>query len=129
VTATTGSEPLLVDSSGWLEYLTEDLNAAGFAPYIEREAPALMPTIVLYEVFKVLVRERGKTDADRFVSQAFRHILVPLDEDLALASARVSLEFRLAMADAIIYATALAYHATLVTGDVAFRGLPGVIIP
>ena len=129
MTATTGSEPLLVDSSGWLEYLTEDLNAAGFAPYIEREAPVLMPTIVLYEVFKVLVRERGKTDADRFVSQAFRRILVPLDEDLALASARVSLEFRLAMADAIIYATALAYHATLVTGDVAFRGLPGVIIP
>jgi predicted nucleic acid-binding protein len=118
-----------VDSSGWLEYLTEDLNAAGFAPYIERKAPALMPTIVLYEVFKVLVRERGKTDADRFVSQAFRHILVPLDEDLALASARVSLEFRLAMADAIIYATALTYQATLVTGDVAFRGLPGVIIP
>jgi len=129
VTATIGSEPLLVDSSAWLEYLTEDLNAAGFAPYIEREAPVLMPTIVLYEVFKVLAREQGRTDADRFVSQAFRQILVPLDEGLALASARVSLEFRLPMADAIIYATALANQATLVTGDAIFRGLPGVLIP
>lgn len=129
MTAMIGSEPLLVDSSAWLEYLTEDLNAVGFAPYIEREAPVLMPTIVLYEVFKVLAREKGKTDADRFVSQAFRQILVPLDEGLALASARVSLEFRLAMADAIIYATALAYQATLVTGDAIFRGLPGVLIP
>jgi toxin FitB len=129
VTATTGSEPVVVDSSGWLEYLTEDLSAAGFAPYIEGEAPVLMPTIVLYEVFKALVRKRGKTDANRFVSEAFRHVLVPLNEDLALASAQVSLELRLAMADAIIYATALAYQATLVTGDAAFRGLPNVIIP
>lgn len=129
MTATTGSEPLLVDSSGWLEYLTEDSNAAGFAPYIERETPVLMPTIVLYEVFKTLSRKLGKTNADRFVSHAFRQILVPLDEDLALASAQASLDFRLAMADAIIYATALAYEAKLVTGDVAFRDLPGVIVP
>lgn len=129
MTATTGSEAVVVDSSGWLEYITEDLNAAGFVPYIEREAAVLMPTIVLYEVFKALVRKRGKTDADRFVSEAFRHILVPLDEDLALASAQVSLEFRLAIADAIVYATALAYQATLITGDAAFRDLPNVIIP
>ena len=33
------------------------------------------------------------------------------------------------MADAIIYATAQAHQAQLVTGDAAFRGLPGVIIP
>jgi predicted nucleic acid-binding protein len=129
VTAAIGSELVVVDSSGWLEYLTDDTNAAGFAPYIEREAPLLMPSIVLYEVFRVLARERGKTDADRFVSQAFRHVLAPLHEDLALASARVSLELRLAMADAIIYATTLSYQAILVTGDVAFRGLPRVLIP
>jgi toxin FitB len=129
VTATTGSELTVVDSSGWLEYLTEDANAAGFAPFIEREAPLLIPTIVLYEVFKSLVRKRGKTDANRFVSLAFNHILLPLNEDLALASAQISIEFRLAMADAIIYATALAYQATLVTGDAAFRDLPNVIIP
>jgi toxin FitB len=129
VTATIASELTVVDSSGWLEYLTEDVNASAFAPFIEREAPLLIPTIVLYEVFKALVRKRGKTDADRFVSLAFSHILLPLNEDLALASAQVSLEFRLAMADAIIYATALAYQATLVTGDTTFRDLPNVIIP
>ncbi|MGA8224032.1 MAG: type II toxin-antitoxin system VapC family toxin [Candidatus Acidiferrales bacterium] len=129
MTATTGSELTVVDSSGWLEYITEDANAAGFAPFIEREEPLLIPTIVLYEVFKALIRKRGKTDANRFVSQAFKHILLPLNEDLALASAEVSLEYRLAMADAIVYATALAYQATLVTGDTAFRDLPNVIIP
>ena len=128
MTATTGSEFILVDSSGWLEYLTDDSKAASFAPYIEGQTPLLVPTIVLYEVFKVLSRDRSKTEADRFISHAFRQSLVPLDDLLALEAARVSLAFRLAMADAIIYATARAYRTTLITGDIAFKDLPGVMI-
>lgn len=128
MTATTGSELILVDSSGWLEYLTADSKAARFAPYIEQSAPLLIPTIVLHEVFKMLSRERSKTEADRFVSYAWRQYLVPLNEDLAITAARTSLDFRLAMADAIIYATAQAFQAHLVTGDLAFKGLPGVTI-
>jgi predicted nucleic acid-binding protein len=129
VTGTTVSELWLVDSSAWLEYLTQDRDAAKFAPFIESASPALVPTIVLYEVVKVLMRERGKTEADRFISAALRSIVVPLDEDLALAAAQVSNEHKLAMADAIIYATAQTNRAQLVTGDAAFRSLPGVIIP
>lgn len=75
------------------------------------------------------MRERGKTEADRFISEALRRVVVPLDEGLALAAALVSNEHKLAMADAIIYATARAHQAQLVTGDAAFRGLPDVIIP
>jgi predicted nucleic acid-binding protein len=129
VTAATDSNPFLVDSSGWLEYLTADSKAAAFAPYIESEEQLLVPTIVLYEVFKMLSRNRSKTEGDRFVSHALRQVLIPLDESLALAAARVSIDFRLAMADAIIYATAQAYQARLITGDLAFKDLPGVTIP
>ncbi len=129
VTGTTVSELWLIDSSAWLEYLTQDRDAAKFAPYIERGSATLVPTIVLYEVVKVLMRERGKTEADRFISEALRRVVVPLDEGLALAAAHVSNERKLAMADAIIYATARAHQAQLVTGDAAFRGLPDVIIP
>jgi predicted nucleic acid-binding protein len=129
VTGTTVSELWLVDSSAWLEYLTQDRDAAKFAPFIESAIPTLVPTIVLYEVVKVLMRERGKTEADRFISEALRRVVVPLDEGLALAAAHVSNEHKLAMADAIIYATAQTHRAQLVTGDVAFRGLAGVIIP
>jgi predicted nucleic acid-binding protein len=129
VTGTTVSELWLIDSSAWLEYLTQDQDAAKFAPFIESAIPTLVPTIVLYEVVKVLMRERGKTEADRFISEALRRVVVPLDEDLALAAVHVSNEHKLAMADAIIYATAQTHQAQLVTGDGAFRGLPGVIIP
>jgi len=129
VTGTTVSELWLIDSSGWLEYLTQDVDAAKFAPFIESASPTLLPTTVLYEVVKVLMRERGKIAADRFISAALRRVVVPLDEGLALAAAHISNETKLAMADAIIYATAQAHQAQLVTGDAAFLGLPGVIIP
>jgi predicted nucleic acid-binding protein len=50
--------------------------------------------------------------------------VVPIDERLALLAARISLDRRLAMADAMIYATALAAGAHLVTSDTHFKGLP-----
>jgi predicted nucleic acid-binding protein len=129
VTATTVSELWLIDSSAWLEYLTQDTDAAKFAPFIESSSPTLVPTIVLYEVVKMLKRERGQTESDRFLSAALRRMVVPLDEELALAAAQVSNTTKLALADSILYATAQVHQAQLVTGDAAFRGLPGVIIP
>jgi len=40
----------------------------------------------------------------------------------------VSLEFGLAMADSLVYATARRHRARLVTGDTDFQGLPGAIV-
>ncbi|MFY9751662.1 MAG: type II toxin-antitoxin system VapC family toxin [Candidatus Acidiferrales bacterium] len=129
MTTRTASELYLVDSSGWLEYLSEDSKAAAFGHYLENEASVLMPTLVIYEVYKQLARQRGKPLADRFLSQALHCRVVPLDEMTALAAANASLDHRLAMADAILYATARSCQAQLVTANTKFRGLPGVIIP
>jgi predicted nucleic acid-binding protein len=128
VTTPSVSESVVVDSSGWLEYITADSKAAEFARYLEGENSILVPTIVVYEVYKKLLTAEGKTAADRFVSQALRRRIIPFDENLALAAANVGLEYRLAMADAIIYATALASRAQLITSDPHFRGLPGVTL-
>ncbi len=43
-----------------------------------------------------------------------------------MAAAEVSLEHRLAMADAVVHATAQMLEATLVTSDEDFDELPGV---
>jgi len=127
-TAGIGSNLVLVDSSGWLEYITLDKNARAFAPYIEGERPVLVPTIVLYEVYKKLCQSWGKVEADRFESHALRRKVVPLDDILAIAAARNSIAHNLAMADAIIYATALSFSAELVSSDQHFQGLPGVTL-
>ena len=89
----------------------------------------LVPTVVLYEVYKQLAKLRGKPIADRFVSQTMHQKIVPLDETIALAAATASLDHRLTTMNAIVYATARVRNAQLVTGDTHFRGLPGVIIP
>ncbi len=125
---TKASDLFLVDSSGWVEFIGDGPLAEKFAPYFEREEHLLVPVIVLYEVYKKLLSAQGSTAADRFLSAALRARLVPIDERLALLAARISLDRRLAMADAMIYATALAAGAHLITSDSHFQGLAEVTV-
>ena len=123
------SELYVVDSSGWLEYMTDEAKANAFGHYLENEAAVIVPSLVIYEVYKQLAKHRGRVVADRFLSQALYRRVVPIDETIALAAANASLEHRLLGADAIFYATARVCQAQLVTANTHFRGLPGVIIP
>ena len=122
------SDLVLVDSSGWVEFLGDGPLAEKFAPYFEREESLVVSVIVLYEVYKKLLSAQGPTSADRFLSAALRARVIPLDEHIALLAARISLDRRLAMADAMIYGTATATGARLVTADAHFQGLPGVTV-
>jgi predicted nucleic acid-binding protein len=117
---------IVVDSSGWIEFFTGGSNAVRYGRYLKKPAELVTPTIVLYEVYKLIKRERTEEEALLAVAQIQKTRLVPLSESLALAAADASLELRLAMADAIVYATARAEGAELVTGDRDLRGLPGV---
>ncbi len=116
---------MVLDSSGWLEHFKCGPRADAFEPYVH--APSvLVPTVVLYEVYKVLLRDDSETAADRAAAMLQERPLIPLTSTLALRAASLSLAHRLAMADAIVYATAQAYDALLVTGDEHFKELPGV---
>jgi predicted nucleic acid-binding protein len=131
VTATTASRFVVVDSSGWLEYLTEDTKADLFAPFLKSPASLLLPTIVVYEVYKTLLARKGSALAEDFAAHAsgFREHLIPLDAGLSFLAARLSLAKGLHMADAIIYATAQAHGARLITSDTHFDiNLPGVTL-
>jgi len=121
----TASELILVDSSGWVEYMGGGPKEGEFGRFIDSGSATLLPTIVIYEVYKKLWGTDRKTVVERFVSHALRQLIVPLDERLAMAAAQVSVEHKLHMADAIIYATARSFSAKLITSDQAFRGLPG----
>jgi predicted nucleic acid-binding protein len=124
----TAFESVLVDSSGWLEYITGEEKADAFGAVLQGDSQVLVPTIVLYEVFKILLLRASKTDADFFISQALRRTVVDFSETIALAAASYSIDYKLPMADAIIYATARAHQAELLTSDAHFVGLPGVTV-
>ena len=128
---TTVSEPVVIDSSGWLEYITGDVKADLFAPYFETDIRVLVPVIVLYEVRKVLLRLEALTPRNNvqiFESEALRRDVIYIDEYIAMSAATASLNYKLAMADALIYATAQRHSARLVTSDTHFANAPGVTI-
>jgi len=117
---------ILVDSSGWIEFFTGGENAGRYGSYLEETSQVVTPTVVLYEVYKIVKRERTEEEALLAAAQIQKTRLIPLSESLALAAADVSLEFRLATADSVVYATARAENAELVTSDKDLHGLPGV---
>lgn len=116
----------LVDSSGWLAYFAGESNAGFFAGAIEDDEALLVPSVCLYEVFKVVLRERGEDAAFAAVAAMERGEVIDLDSELAMEAAAVGLEENLAFADSVIYAVAKKREATLWTQDIHFRGKPSV---
>ena len=116
----------VVDSSAWLEYFANGANASFFAPAIERTEKLLVPSPVLYEVFKRVLQQRDEGHALQAIAVMQQGTVVDLDARLALMAARISLERKLPMADSVILATAHAYGATVWTQDADFKGLPAV---
>jgi predicted nucleic acid-binding protein len=118
----------LIDSYGWIEYFSDGPLAKKYAPYIEdvNENNTVTPTVVVYEVYKRLKKEKGEQVALEAYAQMTRSRLVPLDDALALSAADTSLKMGLAMADAIVFTTAKTFSADLVTSDPDLKGLDGV---
>jgi len=118
----------LVDSSGWVEYFADGPLASEFAPYLEDFTEVVTPTIVIFEVYRVIRRQRSEEDALTAVAQMQKTVVVDLDQFLALTAADMSIEHHLAMADAIVYATAQVNGAGMVTADSDFEGLDGATV-
>ena len=119
---------ILVDSSGWIEYLADRPLADRFAPYLEGREPLVVSAIQVYEVYKVIRRDLSEERAVEAVSALSRATIVAVDASLALEAADLALAHRLAMADSLVYATARRHGARLVTGDADFDGLPHTVL-
>ncbi len=119
---------ILVDTSAWIEWLVGSPTGEKLAGQLPEQGDWLVPTMVQLELAKWLSREVGEDKADQVL--AFTQVcqVVALDTEIALAAAEACREHRLATADAIIFATARAGGATLLTCDAHFEGLPGVTL-
>ena len=116
----------IVDSSGWLEYFADGPNASLFSRPLERTADLVVPTITIYEVFKVVLRQCNESDALQSVALMQQGSVVDLTSNIAILAAKMSIDHRLPMADSIILATAQVFKATIWTQDSDFNGIDGV---
>ncbi len=116
----------LIDSSLWIEaFLGTTLGIAARREIAPTET-CLVPTLVQFEIHKWLCRERSQREAQEVIALTMTCKVVPLDSAIALRAADIAREHKLHTTDAIIYATALAAGAELLTSDAHFRALPGV---
>jgi len=116
----------LIDTSAWVEWLSGSPTARKLATKIPARTEWLVPTIVQLELAKWLTREVGEDQADRTLAFTQTCVVADLTTRIALGAAAICAQHRLATADAIICATALAFDAELVTCDKHFAGLAGV---
>ena len=116
----------VVDSSGWLEFFAGGRSAKYFAPPIMDTSNLLVPAICLFEVFKVVARDFGESEAIQSVAFMKEGAVVDVNERIALFAAQLSLTQKLPMADSLILAISRQHEATLWTQDADFKGLDGV---
>ncbi len=116
----------IVDSSGWLAYFADEPNGKHFLTPLNDTASLVVPTVTIYEVFKVVLRESSENEALHAVVAMQKGTVVDLTPPLAIAASKFSLEHHLPMADSIILATAKEFDATLWTQDSDFKNINDV---
>ena len=116
----------VVDTSGWLEYFEGGHNAKQFSTPIKVIEELIVPTICIYEISKVILRESDENHLLQALAVVQRGQIIELSSSISTFAAKVSLNYRLPMADSIIYATAKRFDATVWTQDIDFKDLPNV---
>lgn len=116
----------IIDSSGWLEFFAAGPRGEIFRKLINRPENLIVPTITIYEVSKKILLEFDSETALTKATHMRLGQVIDLSADVALDASHYSKELKLPMADAIIYATARIYNATVWTMDEHFKGLASV---
>ena len=116
----------VIDSSAWLSYFAGDANAKIFSHPIENIEKLIVPSITITEVFKCIFRQRGEGMALEAIAHMEQGRVIVLDGDLAVDAAQYGVEYKLPLADSIIYATAQKFSALIWTQDIDFKSLEGI---
>lgn len=119
--------PRVIDTSAWIEWLIGSPVGKQLGKEMPSKANCIVPTIVQLELTKWLTREVGEERADQVIAYTQKCDVISMDTSIALLAAELHREYKLATADAIVYATARHQQAELLTCDGHFEDLPGVV--
>lgn len=119
---------VLIDSWAWIEYFKGTRSGARVRTYIEGDEDAIVSAVNVAEVYRWFLKDHDEPAAEdgRSVLRA-RATIVPLDESIAVAAALARHVHRWGLGDAVVYATARARDARILTGDPDFKKLPDTI--
>lgn len=122
------TEYKLLDSSAWLALFHEE--NLKVRDIVEDKIILFTSALSIFEIKKRLIRlnlkEERVNEILDFVRK--RSIIIELTDELAEKAVLVSTKYKLGAIDSLIYATASAVNALLVSGDKDFNGLPNTEI-
>jgi predicted nucleic acid-binding protein len=116
----------LIDTSAWIEWLIGSAIGRKIGAVLPDRPEWLVPTIVQLELTKWATREIGEDKADEVIAFTQTCVVADMTTTIALSAADLCRRHKLATADAIVYATALANNAELITCDRHFDRLPHI---
>ncbi len=117
----------VVDTSAWIEWVQATALGETLAPELPRNDEWIVPAIVHHELARWLAREMSAEESARLLAFMTELVVIPLTTDIATKAALFAARHKLAMADAIIYATAMDSGADLLTCDAHFANLSHVV--
>lgn len=117
----------VVDTSAWIEGFIAGKQDAAIRRQLPPRDHCVVPTLVQYELAKWGARNLSEDHAAAVIAYTTQCAVVALDTSIALGAAELASRHKLAMADAIIYATAVQANADLLTCDAHFDGLERVV--
>lgn len=121
------ARPVVLDSSAWIEYILDGPNAPHYAKALKAQVDnIIVPSVCIFEVYRSIERIVSVKEALAVTMSMQTFRVDPLSTARAREAATISRMHSLSTADAIIYATALAHEAELVTQDADFMKLPSV---
>lgn len=118
---------ILIDTCGWIEWLTDGVLANQYEPYFQDVESIIVPTSVQFELYKWASRVKNKQEALKVIALTEQGKVIPLTTSLSLFAGDLAQEYKLSFADAIIYATAQNEQVELITSDDHFLNLPEVV--
>jgi predicted nucleic acid-binding protein len=118
---------IVIDTSAWIEWIADSELGRLLAPRLVRPEQCIVPTMVQLELSKWARRELSEEQHDRILQLMQRCQIELLDTESALLAASANAAYKLATADAVIYATALRLGVQVLTCDAHFKELPAVV--
>jgi len=116
----------IVDSSLWIEFFAGTKLDISIIDVIRKTNELYVPAICLYEVHKKFINDNDVKKADLAMDIMKIGNVIDMDSKIAVLASNVSRQYKLPMADSIIYATAQIYNAEIYTQDKHFKDLKQV---
>ncbi|MBI4360807.1 type II toxin-antitoxin system VapC family toxin [Candidatus Micrarchaeota archaeon] len=116
----------LLDSSVWIDYFTGAPWTRQVASIVQSSEPIFLSVVNLVEIYsKYLLRSESEAEKIKRILLS-RCRIIEVNQDIALQASALKAKHTMAIADAMILATARSQGVSLLTYDSDFQGLKGV---